>query len=85
MTNAKALLAQTIHAQVVQGARVESQSDFQAVLVTGAKVNHTLHLILTLVTCGLWGIVWIVLFATGGEKRSIASVDEFGNTSVQRL
>lgn len=25
------------------------------------KVNHVLHLILTILTGGLWGIVWIVL------------------------
>jgi len=80
----KARLAATISAQVARGARVESQSDYQAVVVTGKPVNHVLHLILTLVTCGLWGIVWIVLAVSGGEKRSIASVDEFGNAAVQR-
>lgn len=24
-------------------------------------VNHGLHLVLTLLTCGLWGLVWIVI------------------------
>ena len=67
------------------GARVESQSDYQAVLVKGKPVNHVLHLILTLVTCGLWGIVWIVMAIVGGEKRSMASVDDFGNVHVQRM
>jgi hypothetical protein len=81
----KARLAQTIGGQVAGGARVESQSDYQAVLVRGKPINHTLHLILTLVTCLIWGLVWIVLAITGGEKRSIASVDDFGNVSVQRM
>lgn len=27
-------------------------------------MNHTLHLILTLVSCGLWGLVWIGLCVT---------------------
>ena len=62
-----------------QGMRVESQSDYQAVLVKGKKVNHILHLILTLITVGTWGIVWILLVVLGGEKREIVRVDEFGN------
>jgi hypothetical protein len=42
-------------------------------------------LILTLVTLGLWGIVWIAMAIIGGEKRSTVTVDEWGNVSVQRL
>jgi hypothetical protein len=30
-------------------------------LATGTKPNHTLHLILTILTGGLWGIVWILI------------------------
>lgn len=31
-----------------------------AVIVHPRRVNHVLHLVLTLLTGGLWGIVWIV-------------------------
>ena len=61
------------------GMRVESQSDYQAVLVKGKRVNHILHLILTLITLGMWGFVWILLVIIGGERRSVVRVDEFGN------
>ena len=81
----KVLLAQTIQGRVVGGARVESQGDFQAVLITGHKVNHVLHLILSISTLGLWLIVWLILTVIGGEKREIASVDEFGNIMVQKV
>jgi hypothetical protein len=81
----KELLARTVSSQIAAGGRVESQSDFQAVLVHGKKVNHVLHLILTLVTLGMWAIVWIILVAAGGEKRSLVAVDEYGNTGVQQL
>jgi hypothetical protein len=80
----KKLLAQAINYQVIQGARVESQSDFQAVLVKGKPINHLLHLTITMLTCGMWGIVWIVLGLMGGEKRYVAQVDEYGNTNIQR-
>ena len=81
----KELLARTIAHQVVTGARVESQSDFQAVLVEGKPVNHVLHAILTIFTCLLWGIAWAIIAATGGEKRQMVVVDEFGNVLWQNL
>ncbi len=79
------MLARAVQGQIAQGARVESQSDYQAVLVKGKPVNNTLHLILTLVTLLLWGIVWIAVSIFGGEKRIVVAVDEFGNTSVQQM
>jgi hypothetical protein len=81
----KEALARAIHTQVAQGARVETQGDYQAILVRGHRVNHVLHLILTLVTLGLWVFVWIALALFGGEKRMTVSVDEWGNTIVQNL
>ena len=81
----KQLLARALQTQIAQGARIESQSDFQAVVVKGKHVNHILHLIITLVTFFMWGIVWLIIAVTGGEKRSIIAVDEYGNVSVQKV
>ena len=30
-------------------------------LAVGTKPNHVLHLILTILTAGLWAIVWVVV------------------------
>jgi hypothetical protein len=79
------ILAQQIQASAVRGLRVESQDRYQAILLEGQPVNHVLHAILTLGTCGLWGIVWAVLAATGGQKRHLISVDEYGNVVHQQL
>jgi hypothetical protein len=81
----KAILARQLQSAVARGLRIESQSDYQAVLVEGKPVNHTLHAIITIFSCGLWGIVWIVLAITGGEKREMIVVDEFGNVQLQKL
>lgn len=81
----KVLLAQQLQTAAARGLRIESQSDFQAVLVEGKPVNHVLHAILTIFTCLFWGIVWVVLAATGGEKRQMVVVDEFGNVLWQNL
>jgi hypothetical protein len=63
---------------VRHGARVESQTEFQAVVVYGKPVNHVLHAILTLFTCALWGVIWICAAAFGGEKRQVLQVDQYG-------
>jgi hypothetical protein len=81
----KAMLAQQLQSAVARGLRIESQSDYQAVLVEGKPVNHTLHAIITIFSCGLWGIVWIIMAITGGEKREMIVVDEFGNVQLQKL
>ena len=80
----KQMLARAVANEVRQGGRIESQSDFQAVIVKGSKTNHVLHLILTLLTASLWAVVWVALAIFGGEKRTVVDVDEYGNTNIQR-
>ena len=79
----KALLAQRVAAAVTLGGRIESQSETMAVIVSGRPVNHILHLILGFPTIGLWWLVWAYLAITGGEKRKVITVDEYGNISEQ--
>jgi hypothetical protein len=44
-----------------------------------------LHLILTILTGGLWAFVWIALaIIHKGDKHLVIAVDEFGNTNIQR-
>jgi len=64
-------LERAVRRQVSLGARVDSQSDYQAILLTGHRPNHVLHL----VTLGFWG----------REHRTSVSVDESGNTNIQKL
>ena len=43
-------------------------------------VRHSLHLLLTCITFGLWAIVWIYLIVTLSRKKNIlVAVDEDGN------
>jgi hypothetical protein len=67
----KEALERAVRRQVSLGARVDSQSDHQAILVTGHRPNHLLRL----VTLGF----------RGGEHRTSVSVDESGNTNIQKL
>lgn len=80
----KEALGKLIASRLSQGRRIETQSDYQAVLVQGHRVNHILHLILSLLTL-FWVIVWVILVLTGGEKRELVAVDEWGMPTVSRL
>ena len=46
----------------------------------GEKVNHTLHGIITLCTCGFWGIVWLIFHLKAKKDSRIRiSIDDSGN------
>lgn len=77
----KQALANAVAREVGNGCRVESQTDFQAVVVKGKRPSHLLHLILSLVTLGIWIPVWILVAIFGGEKRKVLMVDAWGNVS----
>lgn len=80
----KRQLAQAVAREVAAGYRVESQTDVNAVLVKGKGTNHVLHLILTLITFGMWGVVWIIMYFINQEKRIILTVDEYGQVLRQQ-
>jgi DNA uptake protein ComE-like DNA-binding protein len=74
----RAILGNAVMRQVSLGWRIESQTAGQAVMVTGGEVNHAVHLVLSLVTCGIWLPVWVILGVTGGERRVVITVDPHG-------
>ena len=78
------LLDRVIADQQRAGWRLTARSRFRAVLVKGRRPNHRRHLVLTLVTFGLWGVVWLAISIFGGEKRQVVAIDDKGKTIVQR-
>ena len=67
------------------GWRVESQRDFDALLIRGHWPNHTLHLLLSVFTLGLWLLIWLIVAMASGEHRYRAYVDEYGNARTEKL
>jgi hypothetical protein len=65
-------LSSKVQAAVAQGWAVESRSEHQVVMVKGGRPNHILHLLLTLLTGGLWGIfVWLPLAIFMKRQRMV--------------
>ncbi len=73
------VLNQALMIAVSRGGRIESHTRFQAVVVYGHPVNHVLHALLTFFTCLIWGIMWLILASTSGERREVLQVDPYGH------
>jgi hypothetical protein len=80
----QAILRQVVQDAVAHGGRIQYADQFSAVVVYGHPVNHVLHLLITILLLGLWLIVWLIIALTGGEKRELISVDEWGRVSRRR-
>ena len=77
------ILETSVMDAISRGWRVESQGKFHAVIVKDGKVNHILHLLLTLLT-GFWIVIWFLLAVFGGKRRQMIYVNEQGYVSVTR-
>ena len=77
-------LAHAVEREVRHGWTVRSASPHQVTLSKGGHVSHLLHLILTLLTVGLWLPVWVVVSCTGRARQVVLTVDQDGNV-VRRL
>jgi hypothetical protein len=71
VTVAKEPLPEQIGRLVIDGWRVESQTDQTAVMVRGRCPEHMLHFVLTMLTFGFWAIVWIFLAIFRREDRMV--------------
>lgn len=74
----QAILSRAVQEAVSRGGRIQYADQFSAVIIYGKPVNHVLHLLITILLLGLWLIVWILIALTGGEKRELIAVDEWG-------
>lgn len=65
---------------VAHGARVESQTQFQAVVIYGSRIDYVAHLIGALLTCGAWLFVLLCVMVTHKPERRVSlRVDPYGN------
>ena len=81
-TERVAILDNAVMLRVSQGGRVESRTPFQAVMVYGKPVNQVVHAILTVFTCFLWAIVWLMANSSkSGEHREVIQVDPYGRVT----
>lgn len=76
------LLNAAVAKEARHGWSIQSQSATQASLVKGKPTSHLLHLILTIITLGVWLIVWILVVIFGGQKTKVLTVDVAGHVKT---
>jgi len=79
----KSILEKQIIFYVSTGWRLETQTEFAAVMSSGKGLNHILHLLLSIVTIGFWLIIWLFLLMVNRITKLTISIDKFGNTSIE--
>ena len=79
------LLPGAVAAHVARGYRVEAAPvPGQVVMGRGRRPNHILHLLLSVVTVGLWLPVWLLVAATTREHRIVLSEESARRAAVPR-
>jgi hypothetical protein len=81
----RAILTQQAAAFAGNDGKVANESPTSAIVTKGKPVSGIYHPILTVMTLGLWGIVWFSLSKFAGEKRYRLSVDEQGEVTTQKI
>ncbi|MFD4326080.1 DUF4352 domain-containing protein [Nocardioides sp. NPDC058538] len=80
--NVRQQMSQAVAKEVADGGwRIESQTDYYTVLAKGGRTNHVLHLLLTIFTCGLWSLAWLLIAHINRRQSLVLRVDEYGNFS----
>jgi hypothetical protein len=73
-------LARAVEDQVaVNGATVVHQGPSGVVLGYRRREAHLLHGVMTVLTAGLWGVVWIAIVLSRREDRVRLEIDPWGN------
>lgn len=82
-------LAQIVSRRTLEGYSIVDRDERRVTAVLmkpGVPVNHVLHAIITLFSCGLWAIAWIILAANQKrEERIRVSIDTTGNFVEERV
>jgi hypothetical protein len=84
MTEATRRLQNVVQGEINTGKRVVYQTEDQVTLESGKRVNHVLHLIVSLIFWP-WSIVWLIFELTGGQKREQVWVDDAGSVNRREI
>lgn len=73
---------QALAAEELRGATVVRQEPRFAILSYRRRVSHGAHAVMTILTGGLWGIVWIVAAIARRDDRARLDIDSWGHVWV---
>ncbi len=68
-TTVKPTIEGLVQERVEQGWRISERRETDVVIEKGEKIPHVMHIFLTVVSFGIWGVIYAVNLVTGGIKR----------------
>ncbi len=78
------LLDQVVDEEVLGGATVLLRRPHDVLVAYQRPVSHGLHGVLTILTGGLWGIVWVVMVLARSQDRVRLEMDPQGHVWVHQ-
>lgn len=76
------MLDYEIAQRIRKGYKIDFQTDTKVILSKGHRPSHVLHLILSLLTGGIWALfVWLPICIFGGERRIMLQVGRDGSVT----
>ena len=60
---------QEIQDRIDKGWRVQERTETHVLMAKGERIKHGAHIFLTVVTVGLWGVVYGLMLIFGGLKQ----------------
>jgi len=79
------ILNNAVYSWIANGWTCEASNPPYAILSSKKKVNHWLHLFLTLFTFSFWILIWAAIALTAGTVRYQLFVDENGKVHQRKL
>lgn len=77
-------LAIAVDEHMIHGWRVETQTLYQATLVSGSRCNHIAWMLAGVFTCGLAWIGWLIAAMTQKETHMTLRIDPYGVVVASR-
>lgn len=77
------LVDQVVEDQLLQGAVVQSRTPYRAVVSYRRPVSHGVHGVLTVLTGGVWALVWLVMVIARKDELYALEVDPQGHVWIR--
>lgn len=78
----RAILLDEVQRCQAYGHDLVADHGLSVIMKRGHRPNHVLHLILSVLTLGVWAVlVWLPIGLFGGEQRYVLRVDEHGQVA----
>ena len=82
---AKLTYEEAVANRINHGWRIVSETRTDTLMAKGERINHLVHILLTVISVGIWGIYYGLRLIFGGLKQVRITKDSKGNARVKQV